>query len=114
MPAARFKRKQPRPDADADFIHLARCGDVYTAERRYGMSRRSLFRLAKLNPKAVKRFGARTLWDFAILDELIEQLPLASQSPAHQQENLAKARRVKAAKEFAAKAEAAAADAAQA
>ena len=95
---------------DPTFVHLARCGDVYAASMRYGMSRRSLFRLAKLDPRAVKRFGITTIWDFAIMDALIDRLPLAKDAPAHQQENLAKSRRVKAAKEFAAKA----ADAAQA
>jgi len=106
MPAARFNRKQPFDISDPT-VHLQRCGSVYDAERRYGMSRRSLFRLAKLNPRAVRRFGMRSVWDFAVLDELIEKLPLASESPAHQQENLAKARRVKAQKELAAKVEAA-------
>jgi hypothetical protein len=73
---------------DPTFVHLARCGDVYAASLRYGMSRRSLFRLAKLDPRSVRRLGTRTVWDFAILDTLIDKLPLASEAPAHQLRNL--------------------------
>src|SRR5262249_37104994 len=105
---ARYKHRLPRAKKeiakrkllanDPTFVHLARCGDVYAASMRYGMSRRSLFRLAKLDPRAVRRFGNRSIWDFSVMDEIIDKLPLAAEPGCIQQDHITKARRMRAAK----------------
>jgi hypothetical protein len=96
---AKSRRKQepmPTETAVEEPLFLARTGDVYHATRRYGVSRRTLFRLAQLDPRAVKRFGNRTLWDYAVLDQIVDKLPLAKDAPSVQQLNLMRARAAKA------------------
>jgi hypothetical protein len=70
--------------------------------------------LAKDHPQIARRLGIRTIFDFNLIDELFAGLPTVAERPAHQQENLRKARaawREKRAARAAAKAEAAAAQA---
>jgi hypothetical protein len=58
-------------------LETLRFGRIPDAERRSGLKRSYLYKLAGKNPGLFKKAGAATIVDFVILDQILAALPAA-------------------------------------
>lgn len=75
-------------DFDHELIFLPRAGDARDAALRYGVSVRTMQRLAKDHPQITKRLYGSTVFDFAAIDAVFDALPLAADVPSRREVNL--------------------------
>jgi hypothetical protein len=54
-----------------------RFGRIPAAERRSGLKRGALYKIAAVNPGLFKKAGAATIVDLEMLDEILAKLPSA-------------------------------------
>ena len=54
-----------------------RFGRIRDAEKRSGLKRGALYKLAAKNPGVFKKFGAATIIDLELLDDVLANLPPA-------------------------------------
>jgi hypothetical protein len=52
-----------------------RFGSIATAVARYGIGRSSFYELAKQDARLFRKFRSKTLVDFGVLDEIMDELP---------------------------------------
>jgi hypothetical protein len=64
------------PPADGQ-RHSPRSGSVKDAINHYGLSRSSLYELAARHPGFFKKYGTKTMVDYAVGDAIVDNLPPA-------------------------------------
>jgi hypothetical protein len=65
---------EAKPD-EASLPYRPRMGTIKAASGYSGVSRSSMYDKAKERPDLFKKWGARTLVDFDVLDEILDALP---------------------------------------
>jgi hypothetical protein len=78
----------PVDDSDDAVAFPPRCGSIPRAIQRYGISRSLIYRMAKTNPKLLRRWFGRTVVDYAEMDCLVDALPTVAQNKLRRATNL--------------------------
>jgi len=76
-------------DTPTDIVCLQRLGSLADGTARYAVPRYKWYQLAKQYPGLLKRLFGRTYIDFAIADEIVNNLPDYRAAPAGQRGHLA-------------------------
>jgi len=74
--------------AATDIVALQRLGSITDCRDRYRLHRGKIYALAREHPGLLKRLFGRTLVDFAVMDEIINNLPDYRAAPAGQRGHL--------------------------